>query len=177
MDNPIAVEFDYVNRQKRLWTRVTEIVFIGIIIFFYLCLRVKNGSTIVEEIFGVEKYWRTIGWFGIPTSFVLFLIIRQLTKFKNGKIILGSDKIELMIKGRQTTFYISQIDSMTVTKDIPHEDDSRFGSQKASRLTFSIDNRTYDLELSTPNNRDFDNLRPILKHWKDQLKGYKETYR
>ena len=175
----MEVTLDYINRSKRLWTRVLQVVILGLLAFSLAAIYVKyeGEGTLLEDLFGFERYWRTIGWVGLPVSFVLYLFIDHLIKYKRGKVLLSEDKIVLTEKHRRGTFHTSQIDSMRVIKDLPYEGDERTDTQKASRLIFYMDNRRYDLELSTPHKADIDNLRPVLHHWKHVLKDYKETNR
>ena len=155
---------------------VELIILIPAGIFFLLCAYAKYDETLMEQFFGFEHYWRTIGWIGAPTSGILYIVLSRLTLYGAGTVKIGTDKIEISSKSNFESYDVSRITDLTFKKDIPHQTDERTDSQKASRLTFNYQGRTVDLELRTFKKADFEQLIPITKHWRDNIKGYRETY-
>lgn len=169
-------ELQYIDRNKRLTVRLIEIVFASLSFFFLGCIYRKYDSTIYEDLLGFEEYWRTIGWIGLPISFLMYLFTQKILPFRNGKVILADDKIELLTKTSKSTFQISNIDNMIVSVDVPYEGDERLNSQKASRLRFSSFSRKYDLEVSTRTKDELDNFGNYVNNWKGKIKEFKKEY-
>ena len=143
----------------------------------YMDLIKHNSSTIFEDLFGFERYWRTIGWIGLPISCIMYLFTQKIIKFRNGIIILDDSKIELRAKARTSTFQVSNIDKMVISVDVPYEGDDRMDSQKGSRLRFSSFNRKYDLEVSTRTKDELDSFGDYINIWKEKITDLKKEYK
>lgn len=172
------IELPYVDRKKRLTVRFVEVaILIPLGVFFLMCGYVKYDETIAEQLFGFERYWRTIGWIGVAIAFILYVTLARIVLYKKGTVKIGTDKIEVSTRNGSLAYETSRITNLTFTKDIPYETDERTDSQKASRLTFNYQGRTIDLELRTYHKSDFDQLLPISKHWRENIQEYRETYK
>lgn len=172
------IELPYVDRNKRIMVRAIEVgLCLPLGLFFLLCIYYKYDETILEQLFGLESYWRTIGWIGLPIVIILYVILGRIILTKNGDIKISADKIELSKKGHTETFYTSGISKMTLIKDIPYRSDDRSDSQKASRLIFNYQGLEIDIEFKTYKISEIEELGVISNHWKDIIKDYNETYK
>ncbi|MEQ8713467.1 MAG: hypothetical protein RIC80_10635 [Cyclobacteriaceae bacterium] len=173
-----VIELPYVDRKKRLTVRFVEVaILIPLGIFFLACGYAKYDETIAEQLFGFERYWRTIGWIGVAIVFILYVTLARIVLYKKGTVKIGTDKIVVSTRNGSLTYETTRMTNLTFTKDIPYETDERTDSQKASRLTFNYQGRTIDLELRTYYKSDFDQLLPISKYWRENVQDYKETYK
>lgn len=170
-------EFQFIDRKKRLIVRFIEIIFFSLSMFFIGFVARKYEKTLFENLFEIEKYWRTIGWIGIPISFLMYLFTQKIIKFRNGRLFLNDDRIELVTNNRKSTFLISNIDKMIISVDVPYDGDDRMDSQKASRLRFSSFNQKYDLEVSTRTKDELDNFGTYANNWKEKISNYKKEYK
>ena len=170
-------EFQYIDRNKRLTVRSIEFLFGSLAFFFLGCIYRKYESTLYEDLLGFEEYWRIVGWIGLPISFLMYLVTQKILPFRNGKVILSEDKIELQSKGSKSTFQINNIDKMIVSVDVPYEGDERLDSQKGSRLRFSSSNQKYDLEVSTRTKDELDDFGNYVNNWKGRIKEFKKEYK
>ena len=172
------IELPYVDRQKRILVRAIEVgLFLPLGLFFLLCIYYKYEKTILEQLFGFENYWRTIGWIGLPVVAVLYVILGRIILTNNGIIKISTDKLVLSKKGHIETFYTSRISKIRLIKDIPYRSDKRTDSQKASRLIFNYQGEVIDVEFKTDKSSEIEQLGIISNHWKNIISEYIESYK
>ena len=171
------IELKYIDRRKRRILRTLQLsVFGPFQIFFLTCIYAKYGQTLPEQFLGLETYWRTIGWFGLITFFVLDLFLWKFMIDKNGKIRFSESKIEVESKRHFESYSIAHIEDLVLSKDVPYKNDERSISQKASRINFNYLGEKIDLEFRMDKKSDFEAFLAISEFWKSRIAGYKVKY-
>lgn len=175
----MSIELEYINRKKRHAIKYLELgILPPLALFFYAAAYAgEYDETLAEQWFDFPEYWRGIGWIGLAITVLVYSTLGPVLLSKNGKVCLSEEKIELIRSGENQTFETSKITDLIFTKDLPQEDDERNESRKASRLTFNYQGRKVDLELRILDKSESDQLHPISKYWRANVKGYREKYR
>ncbi len=171
-------EFAYIDRNKRLLAWTLQVIFAGLVyISLMLFWTGKVEWTLFEKWFSISKQWRIIGFILFPTSIYFSLFISRHIKFKDGKVHLSKDKIELKTNSKTVTILTNQITQLKVIKDMPYEGDTRLAPEMASRIILTTNSKSYDFEVNIETKKEFEDLTPVFKHWKNNIANYSVEYK
>ena len=91
--------------------------------------------------------------------------------------MLSKEGIEVLDKNIQRKLTLEDIKGIIITKDVPYEGDRRMDSQRGSRIQVFTKEGNYDWELKIESKKEFEELIPILNHWKDKVAEVQIKYK
>lgn len=176
------IELKFVNRKVRLNVWVIQfIILTSLMWFFIICFYTKGSyeykNTLLENLFDVDEYWRTVGYIGFPITLILLFVVPKYMLRKTGILKVSNEKIEISDKGRNSVYYTSSISEMIFTKDLPFKGDDRSRSRKAGRIQFKYGSEKCDFEFNPKTENDYKNLIPVTQYWQENITGFKVKYK
>lgn len=177
------MEFIYIDRKKRvMYLRLNYMLSALMILFATFFWRWGRSSTsettIIEDFFEVEPYFRWIGWIGFSLCALLnYVLLPKIIRYQGGTMMLSKEGIEVLDKNVQRKLTLEEIKGIILTKDVPYEGDRRMDSQRGSRIQVFTKEGNYDWELKIESKKEFEELIPILNHWKDKVAEVQIKYK